>query len=293
MKQTRRKELKTNALSVYLQQIHDAIRRNSRYLIGAAVVVALVLVVGLLVKRSRQDTMQDAWAIYHELRLGDVTRDATLLDRVRALAEEHGDDDDLGPRTLELLGRLSHQRALSLPSDEDRSRRLELIEDARSAYERLLAEFDDDVTLAAGARMGLASVEEALILAGKGDKENVRQLYQQVIDAPCNPYQSQAEGLLEHLDRRLVPLEIVDPPPPPEPPTRPAEETEPPTTVPAGEAEPGPEFGPDAPDSPSAEEPQATEPLADEPPPAGAPADEAPPAAEPASTEPPATSPAS
>ena len=53
MKQTRRKELKTNELSVYLQQIYEAAVRNATYLVGGVVVVVIVLVVALLTQRNR------------------------------------------------------------------------------------------------------------------------------------------------------------------------------------------------------------------------------------------------
>ncbi len=65
MKQARRKELKTNELSIYLQQIQEAVVRHSNYIIGGIVVVGLVVYFGA--KYIRRSQGVDIDLVYKEL----------------------------------------------------------------------------------------------------------------------------------------------------------------------------------------------------------------------------------
>ncbi len=237
MKHTRRKELKTNELSVYLQQIYEAAARNATYLIGGVVVVVLVLVIGLLVQRNRNRAELDAWNSYSEIRSGDVVSDPALLDRARGLAAGYGDNSDLGPLVLELQASLGHQRSLSTTRPVENAPEIKLLKEARGSYERLLEKFGQRADVAARARMSLASVEETLLVAGQGNIQTVRKHYQQVIDAEPNPYQDIARDLLANLEERVARLEIVAPAELPA--SEPAATTKPaPDTKPAPAAKP-------------------------------------------------------
>lgn len=215
MKQSRRKELKTNELSVYLNQLYEAAQRNASYLIGGVVVVVVVLVVGLLVQRSRHRAEADAWNSYNTIRRGDVTTDPALLDNVQTLVAEYGDHADLGPLVLELQGRLAHQLALSMSEDENKQERVRLLKQARDAYRQELDTFGERLDIGDRVRMSLAAVEESLYVEGESEIDTIRQLYGDVVDRDDSPFRETAQGLLDELETRLSPVELVA--------TRPAE----------------------------------------------------------------------
>ncbi len=258
MKQTRRKELKTNELSLYLQQIYEAMQRHSSYLIGGLVVVVLVLVVGLYVQHNRHKTLQDAWNNYYDLSGKDVVTQPDALDKARALAAEYADHRDLGPVVLQLRGDLAYPLAMSLNGEKDRDRRLELLREAKSSYEQMLQNFSDRPEVGARARMSLAGVEETLVALGQSKPEQVREYYQKLVDTKPNAFAELAAKKLIDLDKHLEPLKIVAtrpaPPPTTAPSTTPAADTlpaeAPPATMPA----------PIAPISPTTR-PAATQPM--------------------------------
>lgn len=219
MKQTRRKELKTNVLSVYLQQIYEAVVQNATYLVGGLVVILAVLVIGLLVQRNRHRAEQAAWTQYVELRAGDVITDPGLLDRARALAAERRDDANLGLQVQELYASLAYKSGLHLTAPADRQRRIELLKEASDAYRRLIDQAGERRDVADSARMSLAAVEESLALAGEGQVDEARRLYQQLAESKTSPYRDTARKMLDEMDQRMARLQIVA--------TRPAEATQP------------------------------------------------------------------
>ncbi len=214
MKQTRRKELKTNELSIYLQQIQEAVGRHSNLIIGGVVVVVLILVAGLLVQRNRHATRQAAWENYHGIQSRMTTITPELIEEARQLAEDTRNQGDLGPLAMELHADLNYSLAITLQGEPERTK--QLLQNAKSIYEQTLARFGSLPAVAARVRMSLAAVEESLLVAGEGDVERIRKLYQQVIDDPASGFSADASGQLATLDRRLIPLEILA--------TRPAEE---------------------------------------------------------------------
>jgi hypothetical protein len=83
----------------------------------------------------------------------------------------------------------------------------------------MLENFNSRPAIAARARMGLAAVEESLVVAGQGDKARIRDLYRDLANDPSGIYKEQAEARLKDLDLRLTRIEIVEAPPPePQPP---------------------------------------------------------------------------
>jgi hypothetical protein len=236
MKQTRRQELKTNELSVYLQQIVESARRNANYLIGGAVVVVVILTIGLLIRRSQQREMANAWTTYEELRRKDVTIEPALRERAMDLVAAHEMDEDLGPLVLQLGARMNYELSLTLTGEEQQDRRLELINEAKRLCDTMLERYGDQGDVTARAAMGLAAIEESLLTMGRGERERVRQLYQMVIDGKPNPFKPLAESQLASLDERLEPIQIVATRPASAllAETRPAPATQPVTTLPVG-----------------------------------------------------------
>jgi len=225
MKQARRKELKTNELSVYLQQCYDMAARNSSYIIGGVVIVVLVLIVGLMVRRNRLAAEQDAWRAYYNIREQSSTVTPELVDQARLLAAEHGSERQLGPRVLQLKGDLVYASAMVLSPNREQQRRLELFNEAKATYEQEIDQFGSKPDIVAKARMSLAAVEESLAIAGQVDGSAARTLYQEVVDSGPNAFQAEAEEKLNSLEERLAKLPIVA--------SRPAEETLPTASAPA------------------------------------------------------------
>ena len=82
MKQSRRHELKTNELSIYLQQCYDFIRQHATWLIGGVAVGVLIIVVMLLNAQREERAMLDAYTSCQEIRRGSVVAD---MDHRRAV----------------------------------------------------------------------------------------------------------------------------------------------------------------------------------------------------------------
>jgi hypothetical protein len=216
MKHSRRQELKTNELSIYLQQGYDFLVRNSTYVIGGVVVVVLIIVVGMLNLRSQHRGKVDAMNRVRAIQ-GETARDTKLLEEIEGLANDYASDPGLGPQILDLQASVAHQLALNLTSEADKPRRAELLKEAKSACERAIRDFSDQAVVVARARMTLAAIEETLVMDGQGDAQKIRQLYQDVINGPVTPYQKLASEQLADLDKRLVKLVVVPAPPAPMP----------------------------------------------------------------------------
>ncbi len=215
MKQSRRKELKTNELGEYLLQCHEWASRNANYLLGGVVVIVLVLGISWVVHSNRLQARQSAWTEYNELHeVPSVT--PTHIERADNLAAKFGQTSDLGPRVTFLKADLAYKRAMNLTGEADREQRVKLLQEAKDTLLSIPKLFADNRQAIAQAHMRLAAVEESLFMAGKGDKEQIRSYYQQVINEKTAPYVEDASDQLETLDERLALLPLVA--------SRPAEE---------------------------------------------------------------------
>jgi|GEM_PF-669929 len=213
MKQARRQELRTNDLSVYLQQTYEWAQRNATYLIGGVVVVVLVLVISFWMQYSRHATREKGWKDYYSILREGSAEVAGSIERARTLAAEFSDDVDLGPVTLALQADLAYQKAMSLTSPLDQGQRVGLLEDAKQTYERVLAKYPKRPLIVVRTKMSLAAVLESLYMEGQGNLDGIRQIYQDLIDGPTNAFQSVASELQASLDERTKQLDIVPTPP--------------------------------------------------------------------------------
>ncbi len=209
MKQRRRQELKTNELSIYLQQIYEFLVRNSTYVVGGVVVVALIIIVATMNTRSQHRAKVDAMNRIRAIQGGEAVQDLKLLDEIKDLANSYGDDPGLGPVILDLQASLAHRLALSRTSEADKPDQQRLLKEARSVCERTIRDFGNQPIVVARAKLLLAGVEETLFIDGQGDRERIETLYKEVIDGPVSPYQKLASEQLDSLDKRLAKLEIV------------------------------------------------------------------------------------
>ena len=213
MKQTRRKELKTNELSVFLHESQEWIQRNANYLLIGLAAVVLILVIALYAQHNRSAAMQAGWNQYNDIRHANVLIQPEKLDQAANLASEYGSSADLGPLALQLQGDLAYQVAMSLFDAKDRARRLALLKTAQQAFNQELDRFKDRQDIRARALMSLAAVEEDLVVAGEGSAQAARQDYQRVIDDVVDGrpavWQALAKDKLNTLDERLQKLQIV------------------------------------------------------------------------------------
>lgn len=262
MKQSRRHELKTNELSIWLQQTYAAAGRNINYIIGGVVVVVLILVIALFVRNRRYDAREAAWASYYEIEATPVWQKPDVMDRARAFADEHAGDRDLGARSVLLLAGKAADVAMTLDPFKEADKRLAALNEAKKAYDTVIQDYADRPEFVVPARMGLATILESLVLIGQAGVEDVRKQYQAIVAEPeSGAYQFMAGEALKDLNERLVPITLVATRPAGFSTTAPATRSVvPPPIVPATQpatssAPAGTELPPSAPPIPPAEMP--------------------------------------
>jgi hypothetical protein len=235
MKQSRRQELKTNELSVFLKQLYENVVRNLNYVIGGLVVVAALLAIGLYVQHRRQQARETAWSHFQELQRTSVTESPAALDKARELAVREQGNGELGPLSALTAADMADELAMSLDPAKDHDKRLALLRDAKDRYQGVIDGNPGRPALVARARYSLAKVCENLFVAGEGTKEQVRAQYEALLKDPL--YGSLAREQLDNMDQRLQPLKVVATRPAEQPATAPAgSPTTQPTTHPAPEA---------------------------------------------------------
>jgi hypothetical protein len=229
MKQARRKELKTNELSLYLQQIRDAAARNSSYIIGGVVLVVLILMIGLYVQSSRHEAEAARWAEYREIQKEAATEvKPETLDRAESLAQQTAGDPKLGPDARELHASLAYRRALETSPVSNLDDYVRLLNEAKASYQTMIDQYASRADVVARGRMGLATTLESLAVVNKAEISDVAKQYRQVAESGDATWAETAKSRLDTLPERTKPLQIVA--------TRPAEpvETAPaPATLPA------------------------------------------------------------
>ena len=210
MKQARRKELKTNLLSLELQKMYETLNRYATHLVVAAVVVGMILAGWWYTRSQAHAATQQAWREYFAVSQLDPTDDQVdAIDRARDLVAGHGLDKQLGPEVRDLLGRMIYARAMSLDLTADPSERLNLLAEADEVYQALIDTFSDQPFVVARARIMRASIQESRLVAGKGSLETVREIYQALIDAESAIYRPLATNLLSTVEERTRKLVLV------------------------------------------------------------------------------------
>jgi hypothetical protein len=242
MKQARRKELKTNELSIYLQQIQEAVVRHSNYIIGGIVVVVLILMIGLYVQSSRHQAETARWNELSEIRKEAAAGIKTeTVDRAQRLADETAGDPKLAPVTREEHARLAYQLALTTSPVSNPNEYTRLLNEAKASYQKIIDDFADQPDIVAKGRLGLGSTLESLHVVGQGNLDAARDQYRKVAESGSAAFAEMAKNRLDTLAERTRPLNIVA--------TLPAEPVE---TAPA---ETAPAESPEAAEAPAATAP--------------------------------------
>jgi hypothetical protein len=210
MKHSRRQELRKNDLSVWLQNAVDWINQNANYIIGIAGVVIAVMLISWYLRHQARTVEAAGWSEYYEIAEGQgVEEMEVLLRRASALADDFEDDRNLGPLALELQADLLYSEALDMIEPDKKSERLEQFKKAGDLYQTVISRYGRRTDVVARATMSLAAAKENLVVLGDGNKDEVRDLYQKVVDLPHTAFEPIAEERLKTLDDRLAKLEIV------------------------------------------------------------------------------------
>lgn len=226
MKPSRRHELKTNELSVFLQQTYASAKQNRNYVIGGVVLVVGILIVGYYVQSRRHQSRDAAWDELRAVQSEIGKPSLEVLNRAKDLASAQAGSSDLGARTATLVGDVAYELALTEDMVKQPAKQLELLREARKQYESVIKDCADQAEEVAAARYRLAKTEESLIAFGEGTKAAVLAQYEILAKAEHGTFKLLAEQAMETLDERLQPLKLVA--------TRPAETpATQPTTAPA------------------------------------------------------------
>lgn len=218
MKQARRKELKTNDLSQYLQQIYENVQKNSTAILGGLFAVVVILAVILLVQRWRHSNMEEAWKTYFELQTKDPVAEPEALERARGLAQKEADNPDLGPLAMQLEGDFAYSIASTLTNPAELQRRIDLLQQARRSYEQMASRYQGRPLVTNRANMSLAAANESLIVVGRNTlspsqidvlKDQAKASYRAVLENRPNAFADLAESQLSDFESRLEPLKVV------------------------------------------------------------------------------------
>lgn len=264
MKQSRRQELKTNELSMKLQELYQKASRYSTHILVVVLALVVIVLVTNYTRGQRATQLEDASAALLEAsRLNPMEEEDNALARARQLVAEYGELEHVGLQARDLLGRMAFQRAQLLNPLEEKDEHVELLKEAQRVYEAIITKHADNAKVVAEARMMLAKINESLVVAGEGDADQVREIYAKLIENESGTFRPLAEEALATLDERLAPLRLVEPGSPetqparnPIPPDEPDEQVSPDTQIPT------PELVPAIAPAPAAEE--EAEPIAED-----------------------------
>jgi hypothetical protein len=243
MKAKRRQELKANDLAAWLDEVWRSASKWGWYVGGGLAVILAIVAINAYRTSARAEARTSAYA---ELRKASSLQVAGMAKTDEEVRASLNIIDDLVSTSTDDAFRISAlndkafmamrlaQRALAEPvgADAPAAQRKEdvmrYLDEARSAYERVVREHADHALYAGRASFGLFEVEATAFVAD-GDtarRERAEQHLKRVLDNPAlngTPLQTVAIGLLNDLDAVFTQIEF---------PARPAVEPTPPTPAP-------------------------------------------------------------
>jgi len=238
MKTQRRQQLKTNELSVYLQELTQYVRANATTIVVIGVILVVLIAAVLYRHRSTARAAELGWQDYQDVLRASATPEpgkedwgATVIDQWEALI---GSNDDPQVQARSVWGLAQFCLRQFVESDDEQVRQV-LLQKAESNCRLIVDQHSSNTTLYAAALNGLAAVEENRFVLG-GDpahKQRAKAYLEQLRDEHAfvgTPFQADALARLNEFEAVWKPLVLVEPPPPPPP----AEE--PPTADPDGSA---------------------------------------------------------
>jgi hypothetical protein len=211
MKATRRQELKTNELALFLKDVREFLSTYGNYFVGGLVVIALIALGYVYMTRSAAQALADARREISSLPFAtdDEVRDSVA--KLKRLASENDSEtlilDALRRRAVMAMNR-AHAADDGTPSSE-------FLDMARDAYEEMLQRFPDRHLDLGAALIGLATIEEDLFILDDdlAHKEEARGFLERIRDnANLNgtPFQTIALERLNALDQTFVQVVMVD-----------------------------------------------------------------------------------
>jgi tetratricopeptide (TPR) repeat protein len=208
MKSTRRHELQENVLAHELADLKAFLDKYGNWLLGGAAVVALVIL-GVWYHRNRvsnQLTRQAAQFESSTRLLGDDEQREAALTTLAELAGE-ARSEVLQARASILLADYHAGRYQMAVRQGDPA--AEPMQEARSWYERTLAEHADLKPFAGRAQIGLG-----LLAENRGQTETAREHYQKAIEAvdKASPIAFRARGRMANLQAWARPVPLASAP---------------------------------------------------------------------------------
>jgi len=154
MKTRRRHDLKSNKLADSLTEFVDFLRDHGTKLL-AGTLVALLVVVGLVVVYN--NSRQARYRSWQQLFNAVMGMPGSKVDDLRTLAEQSGDE-----KVAALAWKHYGDQQLIRYAAAYSGDRAKILGQAQEAYKAILDRYSENISAAAGARMGLAVVYENL-----------------------------------------------------------------------------------------------------------------------------------
>ncbi len=161
MKATRRQELKTNELARMLEDAREFLRVRGNYLVGGLVVVAIAALGYVYMNRSAAQALADANRQVDTLPFGTDAEVKDSIEKLKALAAEHDDNEAFVMNTLRRRAAFAMRRAHVA---EDGTLSKEFLDVAAEAYHAIVDRFGHRSLDVAAAHCGLATIEEDLFI---------------------------------------------------------------------------------------------------------------------------------
>ncbi len=208
MKTERRHELKTNELGAFVLEVNDWLRGHAA-LVGVAVVVVAVVVLGATYARRSQTSAQEAaWRTLSQLTFDVVQADSSFQQVDQLLAETK--DPDLRMDALMRKG----EGAMSLVLLQSGGFHPEFLDQAESAYRALRDEFPERAPVVGLALSGLATIEECRFVVDNdpAHRETAKGYLERLQNDALfkgMPFQTDATQRLLNLERTFEIIELV------------------------------------------------------------------------------------
>lgn len=225
MKTQRRQDLKTNELSVYINQLGEFVAQHAVGIIVAGVVLLGGVGAVVYANHTTARNRQLSWQAYRDALQGSRTPDLENADWVRgvvtqweAVIADYGEVAAAPQANWQLVDFCLWQ----FISNDDEELKAELLDSAERSCRTIVDRYPRNTALRAAALNGLAAVEQnRYVLDGDlAHKDRSRAYLEQIRNGKeflSTPFQTAVLDRLNDFDRMWQPLVLVEPPPPAEP----------------------------------------------------------------------------
>ena len=232
MKTKRRQDLKTNELSVYINQLGEFVAQHAVAIVVSGVVVLGAVGAVAYTNHTTARNRQLSWQAYRDALQASRTPDLENTDWVRgvvtqweAVIVDSGELATAPQANWQLVDFCLRQ----FISSDDEELKAELLDSAERGCKTIVDRYPQNTALRAAALNGLAAVEQnRYVLDGDlAHKDRSRAYLEQIRNGSeflSTPFQAAVLDRLNDFDRMWQPLVLVEPPPPAEPAPDPVDE---------------------------------------------------------------------